>query len=462
MSGSTVVEDPGIPLVSRMNGGYSKYMEEEDNTSSVTTPSPTHGSFGITSPFDNIGFKLGRRKLLINRRRMIVNIEFILALFGIGIMLIETELFFSGVITKTDATSIILKALISISTILLLMAVCCYHITGICIQMTDNSWEDWRLAMNFPWTYLKIFLELVICAVHPIPGNILMPSYGVTGTYHLVSIDSVLSILMLLRLYIVGKFTVVHSHLLTDTSTQSLGALNKVRINTVFVFKALMSTMPGTMLVGLMLATLVIDSWALRTCETYYDLNSTESNYFNSMWLVAISFLTIGYGDFVPATYCGRFVSVITGLMGVGTTALLVAVLASKLEQTRPEKYVHNFVSRIKLDKIRKNAASDVIKRALTLWQMKRQGSMDANRRTRVYGKLLQAIYTMREAKNEKMSIGESAIGAIELSKGINDVFDVVENMQQEQVTLQTRILNIEDKMSSIDRKLDELISSDR
>ena len=459
MSGSTVVEDPGIPLVSRMNGGYSKYMEDDDNTSSVTTPSPTHGSLGIPSPFDNIGYKLGRRKKLINRRRMIVNIEFTLALLGIFIMLLETELFFRGIITKTDAASIILKILISISTIMLLLAVCCYHITGICIQMTDNSWEDWRLAMNFPWTYLKILLELVVCALHPLPGNILIPAYGVDGTYHMVSMDSILSILMLLRLYIVGKFMVVHSHLLTDTSTQSLGALNKVRINTVFVFKALMSTMPGTMLVGIMLATLVIDSWALRTCEVYYNKNSIESSYFNSVWVIAVTFLTIGYGDFVPATFCGRFVSVVTGLMGVATTALLVAVLASKLEQTRPEKYVHNFVSRVKLDKIRKNAASDVIKHSLDLWRMKRKGSINADRRTHVYGKLLQAIYTMREAKNEKMSIGESAIGVIELSKGINDVFDIVENMQQEQTTLQTKILNIEDKMSAIDRKLDVLIS---
>lgn len=460
MSGSTVVEDPGIPLVSRMNGGYSKYMEDEENTSSATTPSPTHGALGIPSPFDNIGFKLGRRKQLINRRRMIVNIEFILALFGIIIMLIETELFFSGTITKTDPSSIILKSVISVSTILLLMTVCCYHITGVCIQMTDNSWEDWRLAMNFPWTYLKIILELVVCALHPLPGNILIPSYGVNGTTRMVPLDSILSILMLLRLYIIGKFMVVHSHLLTDTSTQSLGALNKVRINTVFVFKALMSTMPGTMLISIMLATLIIDSWALRTCEVYYEAGAKESNYFNSMWLVAISFLTIGYGDFVPSTYCGRFVAVVTGLMGVGTTALIVAVLASKLEQTRPEKYVHNFVSRVKLDKIRKNAASDVIKYALQLWRMKRIGSINANQRTHVYGKLLQAINTMREAKNEKMTIGESAIGIIELSKGINDVFDVVDNMQQEQVTLQTKILNIEDKISNIDKKLDALLSA--
>ena len=459
MSGSTIVEDPGIPLVSRMNGGYSKYMEDDENSSIATTPSPTHGSFGILSPFDNIGYKLSRRKHLINRRRTIVNIELALALFGILLMLIETELFFGGYTTKSEAPSIIIKSAISVLTILLLMAVCCYHITGVMIQMTDNSWEDWRLAMTFPWTYMKIGLELLVCALHPIPGNILIALYGVDGSYRMVSLDSILSILMLLRLYIVGKFMVMHSHLLKDTSTQSLGALNKVRINTVFVFKALMSTIPGTMLICLMIAILVIDSWALRTCEVYYDADAIESSYFNSLWLIAISFLTIGYGDFVPGTYCGRIVSVSTGLMGVGTTALLVAVLASKLEQTRPEKYVHNFVSRVKLDKIRKNAASDVIKHALHLWRMKRTGPVDPGLRTNVYGKLLQAIYTMREAKNEKMSIGESAIGVIELSKGINDVFDIVENMQQEQTALQTKILTIEEKMASIDKKLDVLLS---
>ena len=104
-----VVEETAIPLIKRMNGGYSKYMEDA-NTSSVTTQTPIHGSFGITSPFDNIGCKLGWRKLLINSRRMFVNTEFILALIGIIIILIETELFFNGVITKTDPTSIILKA----------------------------------------------------------------------------------------------------------------------------------------------------------------------------------------------------------------------------------------------------------------------------------------------------------------------------------------------------------------
>lgn len=463
MSGSTVVEDPGIPLVGKANGKFARYVENDDNISGASAPVTHEASmFGVNSRYDNIGYKLARRKQLINRRRKIVNIEFIMVLIGFALMLVETEFFIRGVFTKTDAGSIIIKAFISITTAVLLVSIVLYHATGVQIQMADNNWEDWRLAMNFPWSYLKVLLELSICCIHPFPGNTNIPSYGVDGQYRMVSLDAICSILMLGRLYIIGKFTVVHHRLLTDTSTQSLGALNKVKINTSFVFKALMSTMPGTMLISLMLAILIVASWALRTCEIYYHPGSPESSYLNSMWLIAITFLTIGYGDLTPSTYCGRFVSVLTGLMGVGTTALLVAVLARKLEQSRPEKYVHNFVSRVQLDKIRKNAASDVIKYALTLWRMKRRGVSGGNRRRHVYGKLLQSIYTMREAKNEKLSIGENSVGIIEVSKSINDVFEIVEQMQAEQTNMQTKVIDIESRMSNMDKKLDVLITGSR
>ena len=33
------------------------------------------------------------------------------------------------------------------------------------------------------------------------------------------------------------------------------------------------------------------------------------------MWLIAITFLSIGYGDIVPNTYCGRAIAVGTGVM---------------------------------------------------------------------------------------------------------------------------------------------------
>ena len=56
------------------------------------------------------------------------------------------------------------------------------------------------------------------------------------------------------------------------------------------------------------------------------------------MWLTAVTFLTVGYGDLVPRSYCARVIASFTGLMGVGSMALSVAVLAKKLEQSRAEK----------------------------------------------------------------------------------------------------------------------------
>lgn len=452
MSGSTVVEDPGIPLVDRRNGKYNKYVDDRRPSSHADL-----SALGTGGKFENIGYRLSRRKTLIKRRRICINIECLFAAIGIVIMLVENELIFAGTIVKTDMASLLLKLGISISTIFLLIAVSVYHILGIQLHMTDNSLEDWRLAVNFPFTFLKILIELLVCAIHPFPGNITTHVSDPKGNGHDVSIDAILSILMLLRLYLIGKFLVVHSRLLTNTATQSLGALNKVKINTVFIFKALMSTMPGTVLVFIMIGILLSSTWAMRTCEIYYHPDADHANILNCMWMIAITFLTVGYGDIYPNSYCGRFVAVSTGLMGVGTTALLVAVLAQKLEQSRAEKYVHNFVSRAQLDKERKHAAADVIKHVIQLWRMKRSYVENTNKRIRLHGKLLQAIANMREAKNEKDTIGESAIGFIEVSKTVNDVYEMVENMEGSNSELKEKVNNIENKLLEMSTKMDSL-----
>ena len=33
------------------------------------------------------------------------------------------------------------------------------------------------------------------------------------------------------------------------------------------------------------------------------------------MWMIAITFLSIGYGDIVPNTYCGRTIAIAVGVM---------------------------------------------------------------------------------------------------------------------------------------------------
>ncbi|KAJ7400175.1 RNA-directed DNA polymerase from mobile element jockey-like protein [Pitangus sulphuratus] len=47
----------------------------------------------------------------------------------------------------------------------------------------------------------------------------------------------------------------------------------------------------------------------------YHDQQDVTSNFLGAMWLISITFLSIGYGDMVPNTYCGKGVCLITGIM---------------------------------------------------------------------------------------------------------------------------------------------------
>ena len=47
--------------------------------------------------------------------------------------------------------------------------------------------------------------------------------------------------------------------------------------------------------------------------DRYHD--DDHANLLNAMWLIAITFLSVGYGDIVPNTYCGRGIAVTTGIM---------------------------------------------------------------------------------------------------------------------------------------------------
>lgn len=49
------------------------------------------------------------------------------------------------------------------------------------------------------------------------------------------------------------------------------------------------------------------------TTHRFHD--EEHANLLNAMWLIAITFLSVGFGDIVPNTYCGRGIAVTTGIM---------------------------------------------------------------------------------------------------------------------------------------------------
>ncbi|KAH8387702.1 hypothetical protein KR093_008998 [Drosophila rubida] len=334
-----------------IHSDYPRYMEERALTGGNTSRKPSTNS---AKHKPNVGYRLGKRKALFEKRKRISDYALVMGMFGIIVMVIENELSSAGVYTKASFYSTALKTLISVSTVILLGLIVAYHALEVQLFMIDNCADDWRIAMT--WQRIsQIGLELFICAIHPIPGEYyfqwttkLANKNKTIGT-EMVPYDVALSLPMFLRLYLICRVMLLHSKLFTDASSRSIGALNRINFNTRFVLKTLMTICPGTVLLVFMVSLWIIASWTLRQCERFHD--EEHANLLNAMWLIAITFLSVGFGDIVPNTYCGRGIAVSTGIMGAGCTALLVAVVSRKLELTRAEKHVHNFMMDTQLTK---------------------------------------------------------------------------------------------------------------
>lgn len=141
------------------------------------------------------------------------------------------------------------------------------------IFMLENSIEDWRITITFRRT-LKTLAELVVCVIHPIPGNIsfvwtLTPVNKSEEVSSNVPIDLVLSLPMFLRIYLLCRSMLLHSTIFSNVSSRSIGALNKVDLNASYILKTLMTIYPGTVLLVVHIVLFASSSWTLRACERF-------------------------------------------------------------------------------------------------------------------------------------------------------------------------------------------------
>ncbi|XP_032296062.1 small conductance calcium-activated potassium channel protein isoform X1 [Drosophila virilis] len=439
---------------------YEMYMEERALTGGNTSRKPSTNS---AKHKPNVGYRLGKRKALFEKRKRISDYALVMGMFGIIVMVIENELSSAGVYTKASFYSTALKTLISVSTVILLGLIVAYHALEVQVRlfMIDNCADDWRIAMT--WQRIsQIGLELFICAIHPIPGEYyfqwttkLANKNKTIGT-EMVPYDVALSLPMFLRLYLICRVMLLHSKLFTDASSRSIGALNRINFNTRFVLKTLMTICPGTVLLVFMVSLWIIASWTLRQCERFHD--EEHANLLNAMWLIAITFLSVGFGDIVPNTYCGRGIAVSTGIMGAGCTALLVAVVSRKLELTRAEKHVHNFMMDTQLTKRLKNAAANVLRETWLIYKHTRLVKRVNPGRVRTHQrKFLLAIYALRKVKMDQRKLMDNANTITDMAKTQNTVYEIISEMSSRQDAIEERLTNLEDKMQSLQEHMESL-----
>jgi len=115
----------------------------------------------------NIRYQLIQRKQLHYRRKRLNDSMCFIALFGILLMIIDTELRLNQINLKL---MILIRLLIGISTLFLVIFVLYYHILDIRLYTINNHIADWRVTLNIR-TILIILCEMFVCSIHPFPYN---------------------------------------------------------------------------------------------------------------------------------------------------------------------------------------------------------------------------------------------------------------------------------------------------
>lgn len=379
----------------------------------------------------NIGWRLVRRRSLFLRRQRLNDCALTVGIFGVVLMVMETELSWS-VYSKSSVYSLALKSIISFTTVILVGLIIAYHCCEVQLYTHDIGAEDWRIAMTTERVTL-ILLELVAVAIHPYPVGLsaYFQDQKTRPTLSETELEIVLALPMFLRLYLLGRAMMLHSRLFTDTASRSIGALNKIHFNTRFVGKTLMTNYPGTVLMIFSVSLWIVAAWGLHVCERHHNYRDLSSNYMEALWMVSVTFLSIGYGDVVPHTYCGRSICLLTGIMGAGCTVLVVAVVARKLELTRAEKHVHNFMMDSHITKRIKIAAANVLRETWLIYKHAKLPSQRDQTRVRDHQrKLLLAIHQLRRVKMEKRILADQGNTLVDIMKMQNLMYDVLSEVQ--------------------------------
>ncbi|XP_020360355.2 small conductance calcium-activated potassium channel protein 2-like [Oncorhynchus kisutch] len=397
----------------------------------------------------SIGRRLVRRRALFERRQRLNDCALAVGMFGVVVMITEIELSWS-VYSKSSIYSMAMKSVISLSSLILLGLVIAYHICEVQLYIHDNGSEDWQIAMTTERVSL-IALELFVAAVHPFPVGLPLSWQAMSPTLSETELEIVLALPMFLRLYLLGRALMLHSRLYTDTASRSIGALNKIHFNSRFVVKTLMTIYPGTVLMIFSVSLWLVAAWGLHVCERHHNYKDLSSNYMEALWMVSVTFLSIGYGDVVPHTYCGRSICLLTGIMGAGCTVLVVAVVARKLELTRAEKHVHNFMMDSHFTKGIKIAAANVLRETWMIYKHTKLARKRDHCRVRMHQrKLLLAIHQLRDVKMERRKLADQANTLVDLCKMQNLMYDMLSEVSGLRGDLETHTNSLQQNVEEL------------
>lgn len=392
--------------------------------------------------------KANTAKLLTNMRRRINDVAVCLGLIGIFLMIWDMEYFMRK--SDGDGSHIPLRICISGTTLLLLCILIFYHIVDIKLYMVKYGIQSFQVVLDGK-RKIMLAVELFVCLLHVPPG---IDYLSGNASHEGSAIVIILSGCMFFRIFLVCRALTLHSKFNSETSNKSLTGFGKISTDFPFVFKCLLLDYPMVMIFGLFVMVLFIASFFMHACETCLS-EANALNYLDALWVVVITFLTVGYGDVTPKSVCGRTVSVLSGVIGVIITVYIIAIVAQNMELSRSQKRATNFLTKIKLNKDVKNSAASVIQNA---WLIHKSKIYWTPRKMKIYqAKYFESVRVMQTAKNDIDELMTASIDMFDLHSMLEMQNDWINDMEQKQQEVDIKMAKIGESLLKLHEKLDNV-----
>jgi hypothetical protein len=232
-------------------------------------------------------------------------------------------------------------------------------------HLKGRPWPEQDRSLTAPFCRRMFWIELFVCIWHNPPNLSFEWGYYNKDFFVAYRSECILSVITSFKLYTLWR--VLRDFYLRDLPNRhTISTMVQVHIGSGFAFKRMLRgssalyTLPLLSMFVILLGSYWVRSAEVSSCRFrssklpecrtdagiyfvkngVYDKDDPSTLQRNNMlfrdymWGMSITFMTIGFGDFVALTYVGRIVSVIVALMGIITSATLTSSLAKAVAWT--------------------------------------------------------------------------------------------------------------------------------